>query len=142
MHNVLVLLVLTALLASCSGLNKSALAGVPLTAPAGVPTAAALAVDRGNQLFAEGQWELASTQYTAALTLHPALAEAHYDLALTLQRLGRNREAVAHYKEAANLAPGHPVIWNSPLLRQIGSDVRESLVDKRRVHNPNPQMPY
>ncbi len=141
MNNVLALLAMASLLASCAGSNKSATAGVPLMAPVGVPTAAAMAVDRGNHLFAQGQWELAYAQYAAAITIRPELAEAHYDLALTLDRLGRNREAIAHYKEAANLAPGHTVIWNSPPLRQHGIDVRESLVDKMRPH-PDPQRPY
>lgn len=140
MKKVLVLLALAATIAGCAGSDKKT-AGLPLMAPAGAPAAAVTAVDRGNHLFAQGQWELALAQYAAAIKTHPVLAEAHYDLALTLDRLGRNTEATAHYKEAANLAPGNKVIWNSPPFRQYGVEVRESLADKRRPH-PDPQRPY
>ena len=34
--------------------------------------------------------------------------------------MGKRDEARPHYMEAANLAPGHQVIWNSPVLRRYG----------------------
>ena len=140
MKHVRPLLVFAAIMAGCAGSNRMTL-GSPLTAPAETPTAAVMAVDRGNQLFAQGQWALALAQYTAAITAYPMLAEAHYNFALTLDRLGRQTEATAHYKEAAHLAPGNKVIWNSPPFWQHGVEVRESLADKRRPH-PDPQRPY
>ncbi len=36
------------------------------------------------------------------------------------------RVASQHYLEAANLAPGHKVIWNSPPLRRYGNVQPES----------------
>jgi Flp pilus assembly protein TadD len=77
-------------------------------------------MEEGNRLFAEGQWERSKQRYEAAITAQPTLAEAHYNLALTLERLGNRAEARRHYLEAANLAPGHKVIWNSPPLRRYG----------------------
>ena len=49
------------------------------------------------------------------------MAEAHYNLALTLVSQGSREEAEHHFIEAANLAPGHKVIWDSPPLRPYGS---------------------
>ena len=140
MKKTLIFLALTVAIAGCTGSEKKA-AGSPLKAPAGTPTAAATAVDTGNNLFAQGQWEPAKTQYEAAITAQPTLAEAHYDLALVLDRLGRKTEATAHYKEAANLAPGNQVIWNAPPFRQYGVEVQDSLLNKKKPH-PDPQRPY
>ncbi len=141
MKNALLFLILTLAIAGCAGPEKKPSAGLPLKAPAGTPTAAVTAVDAGNNLFAQGQWELAKAQYEAAINAHPTLAEAHYDLALALDRLGRKAEATVHYKEAANLAPGNQVIWNAPPFRQYGVEVQDSLLNKRKPH-PDPQRPY
>ena len=75
----------------------------------------------GNKLFQDGRWEPARQQFQAALDQQPDLAEAHYNLALSLERLGEAAKAKTHYIEAANLAPGHKVIWNSPPLRRYGN---------------------
>ena len=91
-----------------------------LNAPMGAVPEAKHAVAEGNQLFATGRWQQALEQYEAAIKLQPSLAEAHYNLAMTLDRLGDREHAKPHYMEAANLAPGHAVIWNSPVLRRYG----------------------
>lgn len=75
----------------------------------------------GNQRFGEGRWEAARREFQAAIDEQADLAEAHYNLALSLERLGDAASAKKHYIEAANLAPGHKVIWNSPPLRRYGN---------------------
>jgi tetratricopeptide (TPR) repeat protein len=77
----------------------------PLKAPTGTPPGAAAAVDAGNSLFEAGQWEQAKGQYESALIAHSTLAEAHYDLALVLDQLGRKAEAMAHYKRGGKPGP-------------------------------------
>ncbi len=91
-----------------------------LSAPINANPTARAAVTQGNQLFAQGRWQAAKEQYEKALEAQNTVAEAHYNLALTLDRLGHREEARPHYMEAANLAPGHRVIWNSPVLRRYG----------------------
>ena len=91
-----------------------------LRAPTGTVPAAASAMEEGNRLFAGRQWEQAKAQYEAAIKEQPTLAEAHYNLALVLEILGDGATARRHYIEAANLAPGHKVIWDSPPLRRHG----------------------
>lgn len=91
-----------------------------LRPPAGTAPAAASAMEEGNRLFAARQWEGAQAQYEAAIKAQPSLAEAHYNLALVLETLDQAGAARKHYIEAANLAPGHQVIWNSPPLRKHG----------------------
>ena len=72
-------------------------------------------------MFSEGKIDLAGNAFQAALAEDPNMAEAHYNLALTLSSRGIREEAEQHFIEAANLAPGHKVIWDSPLLRPYGS---------------------
>lgn len=127
MHKTLMTLCLVLLVTGCAGPEKKAATAVlTLKAPAGTRAAAVAAVEEGNRLFAQGQWEPAKIRYEAAITVQPDLAEAHYDLALALERLGNNKEATAHYKEAANLAPGHQIIWNAPPFRKYGNQVEKS----------------
>jgi Tfp pilus assembly protein PilF len=91
-----------------------------LRAPTGTTPAAAAALEEGNRLFAARQWDGAQAQYEAAIKAQPTLAEAHYNLALVLETLDQFGAARKHYVEAANLAPGHQIIWNSPPLRKHG----------------------
>lgn len=94
-----------------------------LRPPAGTSPAAAAAVEEGNRLFAAHQWEPAKVQYESAIKVQPSLAEAHYNLALVLEMLQDQAGAKKHYIEAANLAPGHKVIWDSPPLRKHTGDI-------------------
>lgn len=75
----------------------------------------------GNRLFREGHWEAARQQFQSAVQQQGDLAEAHYNLALSMDRMGDQAGANKHYIEAANLAPGHKIIWNSPPLRRYGN---------------------
>ncbi len=141
MNKVLVALCCVLLTAGCAGPEKKpARAVLTLKAPSGTPAAAVTAVEEGNKLFAQGQWEQAKAQYEAAIKVQPELAEAHYDLALTLERLDKKKEATAHYKEAANLAPGNQVIWSSPPFRKYGDQVdRGGLLSKDKAFmDPKP----
>ncbi|MDH5427812.1 MAG: tetratricopeptide repeat protein [Nitrospirota bacterium] len=75
----------------------------------------------GNRLFREGRWEGARQQFQAAVQEQPDLAEAHYNLALAMDHMGDRDAAKPHFIKAANLAPGHKVIWDSPPLRRYGN---------------------
>jgi tetratricopeptide (TPR) repeat protein len=77
-------------------------------------------MEEGNRLFEARQFNAAKAQYEAAIKAQPSLAEAHYNLGWALSSLGDDAEAKRHFKEAATLAPGNKVIWDSPPLRQHG----------------------
>lgn len=89
-----------------------------LRPPDGTAPQAVAAMEEGNRLFASREWQAAKGQYEAAINAQPSLAEAHYNLALALEKLGDREAAKKHYIEAANLAPGNKVIWNAPPLRK------------------------
>ncbi|WP_447971315.1 tetratricopeptide repeat protein [Nitrospira sp. M1] len=107
-----------------------------LEAPSGTDPAALSLVNKGNQRFSEGQWEAAIVEFEQAVQAQPELAEAHYNLALALERLGDSERARQHYIQAANLAPGHKVIWDSPPLRRYGN-----VPDKPQENTSAPVLP-
>ena len=108
------------LLMGCAS-EPAANAQPTLRAPSGTSPTALAALNEGNQRFAEGRWGAAKVLFEQASKAQPDLAEAHYNLALTLERLGEPEQARRHHIEAANLAPGHKVIWDSPPLRRFGN---------------------
>lgn len=67
------------------------------------------------------QFDQAKAHFQQVLIGAPTAAEAHYNLGLTLFALGDGDQARDHFIEAANLAPGDKVIWDSPALRAYGS---------------------
>ena len=107
-----------------------------LRAPDGTSTAVSQRLEEGNQLLAQRNWVEAKQAYLAAIQADPGVAEAHYNLALALERLGEKAEARKHYVAAANLAPGNRVIWNAPPLRKFDGD---AVLDKKSFLDAKPQ---
>lgn len=107
-----------------------------LNAPAGANPTAVAALDEGNQRFAEGRWGAAKTLYEQAIQAQSDLAEAHYNLGLVYERLGDRQQARHYYIEAANLAPGHKTIWDSPPLKRHGN-----VEIKEEASGPPPKLP-
>lgn len=129
---VAILLILSTI--GCSKNAKVPLA--PLNAPGGTAPVVAQQIEQGNRDFAAQNWTGAKIAYLTALERDPELAEAHYNLALSLERLGDQVEARKHYVKAANLAPGNKVIWNAPPLRKFDGDAE---LDKKSFMDPKPR---
>ncbi len=94
---------------------------VPLPVSSSVPPAVVTATQQGTRAYEGGQYQEAKTQFELAVAGAPNSAEAHYDLGLALFALGEVEQAREQFMEAANLAPGNKVIWDSPALRPFGS---------------------
>jgi len=69
------------------------------------------------QAYNLANMEQARQHFETAISVDPDLAEAHYNLGMTLYRLGNVTEGDTHFIRAANLAPGSKVIWDAPPLR-------------------------
>lgn len=91
-----------------------------LSAPNGSPADVFAKLEEGNRLFSAKDYTGAEQSYRQTIAAYPNLAEAHYNLAITIDRMGNRREAKKHYLDAANLAPGNKVIWDSPPFRESG----------------------
>lgn len=120
----LVLVVLPA----CSSTEKTK-PRAPLPVSSSVPQAVLTATQQGTHAYQEGQYQEAKTQFELAVAGAPNSAESHYNLGLALFALGETEQAREQFMEAANLAPGNKVIWDSPALRPFGSP--DSTVQKK-----------
>lgn len=76
---------------------------------------------QGIEEYQGRQFTQAKGHFEQAAAGAPTAAEAHYNLGLALFALGESDQARDHFIEAANLAPGDKVIWDSPALRAYGS---------------------
>ena len=88
------------------------LAVLPMTSPA-----AARHNLEGIQQYDSGDWQTAKSRFESAIQADPDLAEAHFNLALTLHKLDNHREATIHFKRASELAPANKEIVGSSVYR-------------------------
>lgn len=118
----------------CAGPRKAEIR--PLHAPTGTAEAVSRQLEHGNQLLLKEDWAAARDTYLATIRAEETLAEAHYNLALALEKLGEKAEARKHYVAAANLAPGNKVIWDAPPLRKYDSELT---LEKKSWMDANPK---
>jgi tetratricopeptide (TPR) repeat protein len=68
-----------------------------------MPDSALAINNRGYGYFAKGEYELALRDHTRAVEIDPNYAEAHYDKAMALKALGRDKEAQKALSESERL---------------------------------------
>jgi tetratricopeptide (TPR) repeat protein len=86
-----------------------------LTATDGEPGAAEN--NEGVGHYKEGHWDISAKHFKEAIAAGPKLVEAHYNLALTLDKMGDHGGATQHFGEALKLAPENPKIKDSKILK-------------------------
>jgi Tfp pilus assembly protein PilF len=94
---------------------------VPLALESGVPPQAVTQTEQGTQAYQAKQFDDAKNYFSQAVAEVPQSGPAHYNYALALHALGDQEQARKQFMEAANLAPGDKVIWDSPALRPYGN---------------------
>jgi Tfp pilus assembly protein PilF len=94
---------------------------VPLALEPGVKPQAVILTEQGTQAYQARQFDDAKNYFSQAVAAAPQSGPAHYNYALALNALGDTEQARQQFVEAANLAPGDKVIWDSPALRPFGS---------------------
>lgn len=105
---------------------------VPLALESGVKPQAVSLTEQGTQAYQSRQFDEAKKSFSQAMDLAPQSGPAHYNYALALNALGDTEQARQQFLEAANLAPGDKVIWDSPALRPFGSP------EGPKVHKEHP----
>lgn len=73
--------------------------------------------NEGVTHYEKGHWDVAQEHFKKAVGENAKLAEAHYNLALALDKLGNHGEATNHFKMALGLAPDNPSIKDSGILQ-------------------------
>jgi len=94
---------------------------VPLALESGVKPQAVTLTEQGTQAYQARQFDDAKKYFSQAVAAAPQSGPAHYNYALVLNALGDTEQARQQFVEAANLAPGDKVIWDSPALRPFGN---------------------
>ena len=94
---------------------------VPLDLAYGAKADANALNNQGRQAFLAGQMAEAKEFFGQAIKAAPDSGQAHYNYGLALNALGQTDQARQEFIEAANLAPGDKVIWDSPALRPFGN---------------------
>lgn len=74
--------------------------------------------DEGIDHYNKGHMDVAEGHFRSAIKADPKSAEAHYNLALTLDGQGKHKEAAAEFKEALDLGSKNPAIANSAILKK------------------------
>lgn len=98
---------------------------VPLALEAGVPPRAISLNEQGIQAYQAREFEEAKKYFSQTVDTAPQSGPAHYNYALALNKLGDAEMARKQFIEAANLAPGDKVIWDSPPLSPFGNPESE-----------------
>lgn len=94
---------------------------VPLALESGVKPQAEVLTEQGTQAYQAKQFDEAKNYFSQAVATAPQSGPAHYNYALALNALGDTEQARQQFMEAANLAPGDKVIWDSPALSPFGN---------------------
>ena len=94
---------------------------VPLALESGVKPQVVTLTEQGTLAYQAKQFDEAKQYFSKAVAEVPQSGPARYNYALALYALGDTEEARQQFMEAANLAPGDRVIWDSPALRPYGN---------------------
>jgi len=94
---------------------------VPLALEVGMKPQVVTLTEQGTQAYQAKQFDEAKNYFSQAVAAAPQSGPAHYNYALALNALGDSEQARQQFMEAANLAPGDKVIWDSPPLRPHGN---------------------
>lgn len=94
---------------------------VPLALESGVKPQVVTLTEQGTQAYQAKQFDDAKNYFSQAVTAAPQSGPAHYNYALALNAMGDTEQARQQFMEAANLAPGDKVIWDSPALSPYGN---------------------
>jgi Flp pilus assembly protein TadD len=73
--------------------------------------------NEGIEHFTQGHWDVAKKHFTEAAKEDPKSAEAHYNLALTLDKAGDHKGATEHFKTAYDLGKDNHDIQESGVLK-------------------------
>jgi Tfp pilus assembly protein PilF len=104
-----------------------ATASPPLLLSSGADPAAVTHNTEGIQHYNMAHWDEAKRHFEAAIMSDPKSAEAYYNMALALDKLGDHAKARGYFKRAAELAPGNTAITQSDAYQIHVSPPKESV---------------
>jgi Tfp pilus assembly protein PilF len=75
-------------------------------------------ITEGIEHYEKGHWDVAQKHFTEAAKVDPKSAEAHYNVALVLDKMGDHEGATQHFKTAYDLGKDKPDIQKSEILKK------------------------
>lgn len=96
---------------------EMAKSGEPMALSASEEAVGAGHNNEGVTHYQQSHWDVAQEHFQKALAENAKLAEAHYNLALALDKLGNHGEATNHFKTALELGADNPAIKDSEILQ-------------------------
>jgi len=81
-------------------------------------SAAKMHNDEGIKHYKAGHMDVAEKHFREAVKADPKSAEAHYNLALTMDAQDMHKDASAEFKKALDLGSKNPAIANSGILKK------------------------
>ena len=94
----------------------TAVAGGPPALMTAADSKAHVANSEGIEHYNQEHWDVALGHFIKAVEADPASAEAHYNLALALDKTDKHMEAANEFKMAQDLGKDNPDIQNSKIL--------------------------
>lgn len=103
---------------ACESKNEAAkpVGDAALMSPAG--SAGRVENDEGVGHYKQGHWDVAQGHFRKAVAAEPKLVEAHYNLGLALDKMGKHEDATASFKKVVELAPPNSPIRDSVILKE------------------------
>jgi type IV pilus assembly protein PilF len=74
--------------------------------------------DEGVAHLQQGHWAVSAEHFQKAIAAAPELAEAHFNLGLALDEMGKHPEATEEFKKAKELAPNNPKIAENDIVKK------------------------
>ncbi len=71
----------------------------------------------GIEHYNQEHWDVAAKHFMEAVKADPTSAEAHYNLALALDKSGDHKTAIDHFHKAKELGKDNPEIQQSEILK-------------------------
>ncbi|HJR77280.1 MAG TPA: tetratricopeptide repeat protein [Nitrospiraceae bacterium] len=71
----------------------------------------------GIEHYNKQHWDVAKKHFMEAVKTDPSSAEAHYNLALALDKSGDHKTAIDHFHKAKDLGKDNPEIQQSEILQ-------------------------
>lgn len=75
-------------------------------------------INAGIEHYGMGHWDVAKNHFLEAEKADPQSAEAHYNLALVLDKSGDHAGSTAHFRRAQELGTHNADIQNSDILKK------------------------
>ncbi len=119
MKNYTLLFAVFLLVACTGGGGGGTTAQIPsMMSPSGIEGEAGNKNNEGVDHLVQGHYDVSKPLFEAALAAKPNFAEAHFNLGVTLDGMGKHPEATESFKKALEFGKDNPKISENALLKK------------------------